>query len=563
MYSNRAMRVVFAILMVIIGFTVFLPVCALIFGSFWSDSPVAPTGHLTLANWVRALSMSIPATLPGLFLNSLLFAFLVATISVTLGVIMAYLVERTDMPFGHFFEQLAILPRSFPVIIAALAWIMLLSPRIGVLNLLFRELFGFPLFNVYSFPGMVFLMVLYESPIVFLMALNAFRLMDPSLEEQSLVCGNNILGTFFKITLPVMRPLILSAFMLVFVIGMITLEVPIIIGMPGGIFVFTTAIFQLIATDYQSLIYYNTAAALAMMVFPITLLILFLYRWSLKGAEKFVTIAGEARAKSVHSLSYWRYVALAVFSIYFFAVMILPALVIVLISFSEFISSPSLDLLTHLTLRHWAKAFSDPVFWRALRNTLILSFAGATLSVILALALGYLIVRSGAKLKGMIEGSAMLPLAFPGTILAIGFVWVYIKTPIYGTLWILLSYFVGNYLPFALRTLSPFLFQFHKELEEASWTSGAGCLNTIVRIIIPLLKGGLFSVWILLFQIYLREFAGAIILFSFGNEVLSTLLFLRAFEEGSLGVGAVLGVLMLALSLGLHATVVKRVKVIF
>ena len=242
---------------------------------------------------------------------------------------------------------------------------------------------------------------------------------------------------------------------------------------------------------------------------------------------------------------------------------VLPSLVIVLISFSEFISSPNLNLLTHLTLRHWIRVFNDTVFWRAVRNTLVLSFTGATVSVVLALALGYLLVRSGAKLKGMIEACAMLPSAFPGTVLAVGFVWVYIKTPVYGTLWIMLLYFVGNYLPFAVRTLSPFLFQFHKEFEEASWISGAGALQTIGRIVIPLLRGALFSVWILLFQIYIREFAGAIILFSFGNEVLSTLLFLRAFEEGFLGVGAVLGVLMLVFSMALHALVARRVRVVF
>lgn len=561
-YSSSAVRVISLILLVVVGVIVFLPICALVFGSLWSDSPVAKSGHPTLENWSKALSMSIPATLPVLFLNSFLFAFLVATLSVTLGIAMAYLVARTDMPYGHIFEQLAILPRAFPVIIAALAWMLLLSPKIGVLNVLFRELFGFSLFNIYSFPGMVFLMVLYESPIVFLIALSAFRLMDPSLEEQSLVCGNSVLGTFFRVTLPVMRPLMLSAFMLVFIIGMITLEVPIIIGMPGGVFVFTTAIFQLIATDYQSLIYYNTAAALAMMVLPITTVMLFLYRSLVKRVEKFVTIAGKPPARSVQKLGGWRYVAATVLSLYFFTVMLLPTLVIVLLSFSEFISSPSMELLTRLTLKHWSRALSDAVFWRALKNTLILSSTGATLSVVLAFALGYLLIRSSAKFKGMIEGTAMLPLAFPGTVLAIGFVWVYIKTPLYGTLWILLFYFVGNYLPFALRTLSPFLFQFHKELEEASWISGAGPLRTIVRIIIPFLRGALFSVWILLFQIYIREFAGAIILFSFGNEVLSTLLYLRAFEEGFLGVGAVLGVLMLALSLGLHAAVVKRIKVV-
>ncbi|MFQ5902180.1 MAG: ABC transporter permease [Candidatus Binatia bacterium] len=559
MQTENSMRVVYTTLIVIIGFVVLLPITALVFGSFWSDSPVSPRGHLTVANWVKAFTMSIPATLPALFLNSLLFAFLVATFSVALGIIMAYLVERTDMPYGRLFEKLSIMPRSFPVIIAALAWIMLLSPRIGVVNLIFMEVFGFRLFNIYSFPGMVFLMVLYESPIVFLVALNAFRLMDPSLEEQSIACGNTVMGTFFRITLPVLRPLVFSAFMLVFIIGLITLEVPIIIGVPGGIFVFTAAIFELIASDYQSLIYYNTAAALAMMIIPISLIILFLYRQSVKRVERFVTVTGKARTRTVHNLGKWRYLALTVFSLYFAMVMILPALVIVLISFSEFISSPNLELLTHLTLRHWEEAFNDTVFWRALRNTLLLSSTAATATVIIALGLGYLLVRSGVKLKGTIEGSAMLPLAFPGTILAIGFVWAYIKTPIYGTLWILLLYFVGNYLPFALRTLSPFLFQIHKELEEASWVSGAGTLKTIVRIIIPVLKGGLFSVWMLLFQIYLREFAGAIVLFSFGTEVLSTLLFLRAFEEGSLGVGAVLGVLMLAMSLGLHALAAKRV----
>lgn len=563
MENEKAIRFVFFILMALMTFIIFLPVSALVFGSLWSDTPIASRGHLTLTNWGRAFTMTIPATVPALFLNSLLFALMVASISVALGLTMAYLVEKTDMPCGRIFEGLAILPRAFPVIIAALAWVMLLSPRIGVINLLSREMFGFALFNVYSFRGMVLLMTLYESPIVFLLALNAFRLIDPSLEEQSLACGNSIRGTLFKITLPMMRPLIVSAFMLVFIISVITLEVPIIIGMPGGVFVFTTAIYQLIATDYQSLVYYNTAAALALMVVPLTLTVLFLYRRSVKGAERFVTISGKAPAKTVHALGPWRYAAFAGFSVYFFTVVVLPALVIVLISFSEFISSPNLNLLTHLTLRHWIRVFNDTVFWRAVRNTLVLSFTGATVSVVLALALGYLLVRSGAKLKGMIEACAMLPSAFPGTVLAVGFVWVYIKTPVYGTLWIMLLYFVGNYLPFAVRTLSPFLFQFHKEFEEASWISGAGALQTIGRIVIPLLRGALFSVWILLFQIYIREFAGAIILFSFGNEVLSTLLFLRAFEEGFLGVGAVLGVLMLVFSMALHALVARRVRVVF
>ncbi len=563
MENEKAVRFVFLILLAVMTVIIFLPVMALVFGSLWSDTPVATTGHLTLSNWGRAFTMTIPATVPTLFLNSLLFALMVATISVGLGLTMAYLVERTDMPCGRLFEQLSILPRAFPVIIAALAWVMLLSPKIGVINLLSREILGFTLFNLYSFPGMVFLMTLYESPIVFLMALNAFRLIDTSLEEQSLACGNTVRGTLFRITLPMMRPLIVSAFMLVFIISVITLEVPIIIGMPGGVFVFTTAIYQLIATDYQSLVYYNSAAALALMVVPLTLTVLFFYRRSVKGAERFVTISGKAPARTVHSLGRWRYAAFAAFSVYFLTVMIIPALVILLISFSEFISSPNLNLLTHLTLKHWIRVYNDTVFWRAVRNTLILSFTGATISVVLALAVGYLLVRSGARLKGMIEACAMLPSAFPGTVLAVGFVWVYIKTPVYGTLWIMLLYFVGNYLPFAVRTLSPFLFQFHRELEEASWISGAGTLQTIRRIVIPLLKGALFSVWSLLFQIYVREFAGAIILFSFGNEVLSTLLFLRAFEEGFLGTGAVLGVLMLALSLALHGLATKRVRVVF
>ena len=558
MLSNKAIGFASSTLVVILGFVVLLPVLALVFGSFWSASPVSLEGHFTLQNWIKACLLRIPATLPTLFLNSLLFAFLVAVISMVLGVAMAYLVARTDMPYGLIFEKLSISPRAFPVLIAALAWVMLLSPRIGVLNLIAREYLGFPLFNIYSFPGMVLLMVLYESPIVFLIALNAFRLMDSSLEEQSIACGNTVLGTLRKITLPTLRPLILSTFMLVFIISLITLEVPIIIGVPAGIFVFTTAIFQIIATDYQSLIYYNTAAALAMMIIPVSFITLFLYRQSVKRVERYVTMMGKARPQNVHPLGGWRYVALGLLSLYFFLVMLLPAFVIILISFTEFTSSPRLELLGHLTLKHWDQAFNDPVFLRALNNTLILSFSAATVSLVLALALGYLLIRTGARWKGIIEGTAMLPIAFPGTILAIGFVWAYIRTPLYGTPWILLLYFVGNYLPFALRTLSPFLFQFHKELEEASWVSGAGTVRTIVRIVIPFLKGGLFSVWILLFQIYLREFAGPIILFTFGTEVLSTLLYLRAFEEGSLGVGAVLGVLMLVMSLGLHAIIVRR-----
>ncbi len=557
MHTENAMRVVYTILMVVIAFIILVPVLALVFGSFWSASPVA-TGHFTLDNWIRAINIRIPADIPTLILNSLVFAFMTAAISVLLGVTMAFLVVRTDMPYGRVFAKLGIVPRAFPIIIAALAWILLLSPRIGILNVLFREAFGTNLFNIYSFPGMIFLMVLYESPIVFLIALNAFRLMDPSLEEQSIACGNTVLGTLRRVTLPVLRPLILSSFLLVFVIGLITLEVPILIGAPGGIFVFTSAIFNLIASEYQSLIYYNTAAALAMMVIPLSVISLLLYRHLVRSVESFVTVTGKARPENVHSLGPWRYVALMCCSLYFGVVIVLPALVILMLSFSQFVVSPSLGLLTQLTLMHWTATLEDVVFWRALSNTLILCLTAATATVTIALGVGYLLIRSGVKFKAPIEAVTMLPLAFPGTILAVGFVWAYIRTPVYGTLWILLLYFIGNYLPFALRTLSPFLFQFHKEFEEASWTSGAGGLRTIVRIVIPFLRGGLFSVWILLFQIYLREFAGAIILFSYGNEVLSTLLFQLAFDEGSFGIGAVIGVLMLALSLGLHLLVSRR-----
>ena len=474
MHTENAMRAVYAVLMAVIGFVILVPVLALVFGSFWSASPVA-AGHVTLANWVRALTIRIPADIPTLVFNSLVFAFATAAVSVALGVVMAFLVARTDMPYGNVFAKLGIVPRAFPVIIAALAWILLLSPRIGVVNVLFRETFGTNLFNLYSFPGMIFLMVLYESPIVFLIALNAFRLMDPSLEEQSIACGNTVMGTLRRVTLPVLRPLLLSSFLLVFVIGLITLEVPILIGAPGGIFVFTSAIFNIIASDYQSLIYYNTAAALAMMVIPLSLLSLFLYRRLVRRAESFVTVTGKARPENVHRLGRWRYAALACCSLYFAVVIVLPALVIVLLSFSRFVASPSLHMLTQLTFDHWNSALGDVVFWRALGNTLILCFAGATATVAIALGVGYLLVRSGVKLKGPIEAAAMLPLAFPGTILAVGFVWAYIRTPVYGTLWILLLYFIGNYLPFALRTLSPFLFQFHREFEEASWTGSGAC----------------------------------------------------------------------------------------
>jgi iron(III) transport system permease protein len=158
--SHKALRGASLTLVGILGFVVLLPILALVFGSFWSASPVSLEGHFTLQNWIKAYSLRIPATVSTLFLNSLAFAFLVAVISVALGIIMAYLVARTDMPYGYVFEKLSIAPRAFPVLIAALAWVMLLSPRIGVLNLVAREYLGFSLFNIYSFPGMIFLMVL-------------------------------------------------------------------------------------------------------------------------------------------------------------------------------------------------------------------------------------------------------------------------------------------------------------------------------------------------------------------------------------------------------------------
>lgn len=178
------------------------PVVALFFGSFWTSSPGSP-GELTLYHYWEAFTTSTPAPLLFLLLNSFMFGFISAGLSVLIGAILAYILARTDLPAKSFFENLALVARGIPPLVGILAWNLLLNPNIGLLNQLLK-LAGISLtLNIYSFAGQVFVFALHAIPIVFLTGVHIFRLMDPSLEEQARVCSSSPLRNFFKISLPI------------------------------------------------------------------------------------------------------------------------------------------------------------------------------------------------------------------------------------------------------------------------------------------------------------------------------------------------------------------------
>jgi iron(III) transport system permease protein len=257
-------------------------------------------------------------------------------------------------------------------------------------------------------------------------------------------------------------------------------------------------------------------------------------------------VGGKATRRSLYSLRKWRAPAFFIFLLFYFMTIFMPLGVLAYVSLSRFITITSL---TELTLMNWTKTLLDPLFQQSLINSLILAIVGGALTIALAAAVTYVSVRMRGRLTKEIEALSQLPFCYPSPVLGMAFIWVFAMTPIYRTLWILLLFYIVTMLPFAVRTLSPFMFQVHPELEEASWLSGVDRFRTFVQILLPLLIPAILHIYTMVFQLILREFGGSVLLAGPGTWVASVYLWLSAFERGDLSAGAVISIVLTFVSL--------------
>ena len=532
---------------VVLAFLALYPTAMLFYGSL-TDSPLGVPGRLTLGNYLHAYGDGQTYRLIG---TSFVFAAGSAAVSLLLAVILAWITVRTNAPGRGLFELVALVPNVLPPLMISTAWVLLLSPRVGMLNVLART-FGLPPLNIYSMPGMIFVEGLILTPLAFLIVAASLRSMDPALEESARVAGSPSLQVARRVTLRLILPALLAAGMLNFVRAIESFDTPAVIALPARIEVLTTKIFREALGAYPP--NHNLAATYAMSLLGIALVFVYLYRRITATSERFTTITGRGYRPQAIDLGPSRYLASGAAFIILCLIVVLPFAILVVMSVLPFIQVPSLDALRTMTLKHYGFVASEPRVLRAIRTSLILATAGATIGMVLASITAYLTVRTRLAGRGLLEGLVFIPLAFPGTALAIGLLWGYVHfpVPIYATIWILLIAYITRFLPFGLRTMTSTMVQVHRELEESSRICGGGLVTTFRRILLPLLRPGFMAGWAILATIFMREFSTSLFLYTPRSEPIGPLLY-HLWIDGQHGRMAALAVVVSLTSIALVA----------
>jgi iron(III) transport system permease protein len=527
----------------LVAWLALVPLAFLIWNSFLTPETAARPAEFTLGNYLAAYS---GAETLRLFFNSVQFAVGASVLAFMIGAFFAWVNERTNTPFKALFFALSVIPLIIPGILFTVSWILLASPKIGIINTVLQGVFGtdFVFVNIYSMAGMIWVDGLHYSPMAFLLMTAAFRSMDPALEESALMSGASVPQIAWRITTKLAWPAVLASLIILFVRSIESFEVPALLGLPVGIEVYTSAIYQAIHR-YPSQI--GLAAAYAITLLAICSLGIYFQSRLSSQDNRFSTVTGKGYRPRVMDLGRWRYLTAALFILYFFVVVALPFLVLLWSSLQKYYTAPSLEALSNLTLNSYRTVIDMPAFGTAVWNSLLLSLGAATIIMLMTSVLAWIVVRTRLPGRWLIDNLASLPLVFPGLVLGLSIMICYLYLPIgvYGTVWIILIAYVTRFLPYGMRYASTSMLQIHKELEESAAMSGASWGMTFGRIILPLLKPGLIAGWIYVVIVSIRELSSSILLYSPGSEVVSIMIW-ELWQNGQYVELSALGVMLIA-----------------
>ena len=517
-----------AALLLSLAYFLIWPVLLLLINSFntANDWFVEPRSW-GITHWINAFQR--PGLLKSLG-NSLLIWTLTVTVSFPVGVSIAWLLARTKIPFSHTLEFLFWVSYMVPALPTTIAWITLLDPDIGVINIALKNLFHLDQgpFNIFSVPGIIWANLMGHGISIKVMLLTpAFRNMDASFEEAARVGGAGNLRTLFKVTLPLMISPLMTVFALQLLRVFQSFETEYLLGMPFGFFVYSTKIFTLIRNQIPN---YGEATVLASLTLLIIALIIPLQRWILS-RRRYTTITGSFRPGFI-DLGNWNYVAFGLIAFLLALLTVGPLAILVLGSFMQRIGYFVLGF----TLDHWRFVLTDPVFVKALRTTLLLSTTAAICSPLLFSILAYILVRTRlpgrATLDFMIWGAG----AIPGILAGLGLLWVFIGTPglnfLFGTIWALIIVTLLQGKTTGVNIMKGVLVQVGADMEEAARVSGAGWLRTYLMIWLPILTPSLILLAVMNFVSAAGATSSIILLASRGTMTLS----LMALEISSVAI---------------------------
>ncbi len=514
--SSLALVAGVAVLAVFILYPIFFTVSS----SFWSGEP-GLAGHYTLGNYAALLGNEQTYFT---VLDTFFQAGSSAAIAIGLGTVLSIITVRTDTPFRRALFYLPYFPLAFPVLIANQAWIYLFEERVGLLNIMLGDLgFSTSTFSIYSWPGFIFASAMALTPISYLTISAAMRNMDSSLEEASRASGSGVLNTLRRVSIPLMAPSIFSAFLLCFTLSAGSFETPTMIGLPAGITVMMSTVYDNV---YGGTPNYATASTESVLLLAIVMIAVYLYNRSLRGSRRFEVVTGKGYSSGrVLSVGRWRYLAFAIIAAYLVMAVGLPLFTVTLLSL-EPIWLPN-DLFGRLTTKNFQFLLSNSSgAYPALTNSLLASVVSASVILGVALVIVFAARRTNIRGRGLLEGLGMFPISVPALVLSFGLLWAFLTIPtgLYGTLGVMVIALSVSLLPQGIRSVSGGVVQVQMELQEAARASGASMATTIRRIFLPLARPSLVGAWLYVFIGSFNALGAVLFLQSANNQLFSTLL---------------------------------------
>ena len=529
-------RAVFAVAALCLVWLVVAPVLWLFYFSFTDRR-----GDYTLLNYLRL------ATDPELvqpFAVTLLIAFSVSILCALFAAPMAWLLARTDLPGKGVIRAFVLASFVTPPFLGAIAWEMLAAPNSGILNTLYRNLFGLGpgdrLFNIYSVPGVIFVICLYTFPYIFTLIVTALDRIPAEMEEASAMLGARTWRTARRVTLPLVMPSILAGALVAFLQAMTLFGPHAILALPAGFHTTTTKIWSLFQYPAQP----GLAAAASVPLLLVAVLLL-QARKRVMGRRGFTVVGGKSGAPRLLRLRALRWPVFALVALFLCLPVVLPYTMLIKAAFSRTVALPFAG--DNITLGNFGFVFLNfSAAQLAVKNTFLLGVLAATIGTLLATVIAYLTNREAIYGHKGLAVLATAPLAIPGIVMGVGLFFTYTTPPmvLYGTLSILLLAYLTIELPVGYQQIQAAFKGVHPELEEASRILGANRLRALRDVTAPLVRSGIVATWCFIFIGTIRELSAAIILFTADTKVMSTVIY-DLHESGQIGAISVLGLTML------------------
>ncbi|AQS50922.1 spermidine/putrescine ABC transporter permease [Paenalcaligenes hominis] len=536
------------VVVLLTALAIYLPLSLIVYQSFLDQPFFAPNKSLGLdafrfifddPDFYKALR------------SGFYMAFGLAGISIPLGGILAFLITRTDLPGRRWLEPLILVPIFVSPMVLGFGYIVAAGP-VGFFSVWTQELIGSVPWNVYSFTSIVIIAGLTHVPHAYLYISAALRSMGSDVEEAARVAGANPWQVMRTVSLPMVRPAILYATVLLFFLGLEVFGLVLVLGDPEGNLVLATYLYKL--TNKLGIPSYHLMAAVAMVLIAMTIPLVMLQRRLMHNANRFVTLKGKATQARVLPLGAWRWVAALVVGLWLFLAIILPLSGIVL---RAFVSNWGfgVSLFDVLSVNAFTQVFSQTNLMRAILNSVLIGVFGGALAVAAYTFIGLAMHRKPDNVTRFLDYSVLVPRAVPGLLAGLAFLWVFLFVPMWleGALtkgWlsflpfkdtikavfidpirtlrstifsVWLAYSVV-WMAYGLRLISSTLLQVGPELEEAARSAGAKPSQVTRHITIPLARFGLISSWLLMFLIFEREYSTGVYLLTPGTETIGSML---------------------------------------